>query len=731
VAEDGSMMQRHAGPVTTDIVLLGAGHAHVQVIREFGMNPMPGVRVTVITDRLQAPYSGMLPGCIAGDYTPEDIHIDVARLARDAGCWLIHAEATGIDRNKKHVLLKDRPPIAYDWLSINVGITPDLSGIAGAAGYAVPVKPIAGILGRLERAEAAVRNFPRPAKLAVIGGGPAGIELAIALADRNRRLARFPSEITLIAGGGLAPSLNMLMRKHSRRALEAHAISVVEGDRAVGLEAGVVLLASGQRIVTDVPFVSTSARLPEWLTAVDLAKADNGGIAVRPTLRSMDDACVFSAGDCATMLHDPRPRAGVFAVRQGPFLARNLMAAVRGEALANYKPQRDFLTILRTGKGTAIAGRGRFLSVEGAWVWRWKDRIDQAFMAMFKVADADPSDERTDMRCGGCAAKVGPDPLAAALARLPPPVTNADIAIGLDAPDDAAVIRWGDAPLLVQSVDQFRAFIDDAYLFGRIAANHALNDIHAMGGTPHHALALATLPHGHSAKVSEELFQLLAGARATLDEACCPLVGGHSSEGEALALGLAVSGQLDAPAIAKQGGKAGDRLILTKALGSGIVFAADMRASAPAVTVEAMLQEMLISNAAASRILRARGARGMTDVSGFGLAGHLAEMLGRGIGAVLTSDSLPLSRGVMELANKGFASSLLPENRRQIRHLTDPAAISEALLAVLFDPQTAGGLLAAVPEESAFEALAALRAAGYPHVADIGVLTAKQGIRIT
>jgi selenide, water dikinase len=728
VAEDGSMMQRQAGPVTSDVVLLGAGHAHVQVIRAFSMNPVPGVRVTVITDRLLAPYSGMLPGCIAGDYTAHDIHIDVARLARDAGCRLIHAEATGIDRAKKQVLLKDRPPVAYDWLSINVGITPDLSGIAGAAGYAVPVKPIAGILGRLERAEAAVRSFPRPAKLAVIGGGPAGIELAIALADRSRRLARFPSEITLIAGGGLAPSLNAGMRKRARRALDGHSILVVEGDRAVGLEAGAVLLSSGRRIATDVPFVSTSARLPEWLTAVDHAKADNGGIAVRSTLQCMDDEAIFAAGDCATMLHDPRPRAGVFAVRQGPVLARNLMAAARGETLVNYRPQRDFLTILRTGERTAIAGRGRFLSVEGNWVWRWKDRIDQAFMAMFRVADADPSDESIDMRCGGCAAKVGPDPLAAALARLPRPVASADIAVGLDTPDDAAVIRWGDAPLLVQSVDQFRAFIDDAWLFGRIAANHALNDIHAMGGTPHHALALATLPHGPSAKVSEELFQLLAGARATLDEAGCPLVGGHSSEGEALALGLAVTGQLDAHAIAKQGGKPGDRLILTKALGSGIVFAADMRASAPAAAVEAMLKEMLVSNAAASRILRAHGARGMTDVSGFGLAGHLAEMLGHGIGATITGAGLPLSTGVTDLAKKGFSSSLLPENRHLIRHLSDPAGIGEALLAILFDPQTAGGLLAAVPAGRAGDALMALRVAGYPHAADIGVLTAKSGI---
>jgi selenide, water dikinase len=442
----------------------------------------------------------------------------------------------------------------------------------------------------------------------------------------------------------------------------------------------------------------------------------------------MDDS-IFAAGDCATMTDDPRPRAGVFAVRQGPVLARNLMAAALGKPLETYRPQGDFLTILRSGKGRAIAGRGRFLALEGRWVWRWKDRIDRNFMALFQVADADPTDETKAMRCGGCAAKVGPEPLQAALNRLPPPIKTASPSITLGKPEDAAVINWDGKPL-VQSVDQFRAFIKDAYLFGSIAANHALNDLYAMGATPHHALALATLPEGKPDKVAEELYQLLAGARATLDAAGCVLAGGHSSEGEALALGLSVSGKLAGPALTKTGAKPGDVLILTKPLGSGIVFAADMRASAPAGTVETMLRHMLLSNSDASQVLIRHGATAMTDVSGFGLIGHLGEMLAEGQGATLTEHSLPIPKDVRLLAEKGFASSLLPENRRQIRQMPGGETLPAQLVAILFDPQTAGGLLAAVPQEHARAALRDLQAMGYGNAAEIGAVTATSGIRV-
>jgi selenide, water dikinase len=725
-----SMMQRDTSPVETDIVLVGAGHAHVQVLRAFGMNPIAGVRITIVTDRLQAPYSGMLPGCIAGDYTTDEIHIDIARLARATGARLIHAAADGVDRLNKRLLLKDRPPLAYDLLSINVGITPELSSISGAAERSVPVKPIAGILGRLERAETAVRQLQRPAKIAVVGGGAAGIELAIAIHDRNLRLAQFPSEITLYAGAGLAPTLNASLRQRAARALQSAGIAVVEGDRVVEIKPGFVLCKSGRRIPTDVAFVSTNAKLPAWLTATDLPKADNGGVAVEQTLQVVGDANIFAAGDCATMVAAPRVRAGVFAVRQGPYLARNLMAKASGQGLKIYKPQADYLTILRIGHDRAIAGRGAWFAVEGQWVWRWKDRIDRAFMAMFAVPDTVFDPDAVDMRCGGCAAKVGPDPLAAALSRLPPDINSADVLVGLAAPDDAAVINWSPKAPLIASVDQFRAFISDTYLFGRIAANHALNDVYAMGGTPHHALALAVLPHGKPEKVSEELFQLLAGARATLDAAKVPLVGGHSSEGEGLALGFSVAGRLQGTPLTKRGGVVGDKLILTKPIGTGIVFAADMRAAATSRMVEAMLAHMVISNAAASVILRECGAKAATDVSGFGLGGHLAEMLGVEQGARLEWASVPLSDGVSALAERGFTSSLLPENRRQARALTDLHTIPASTLAILFDPQTAGGLLAIVPAEQVQVCLGRLKAAGYEQAADIGCLTGNTGILI-
>ncbi|MFM9975637.1 MAG: selenide, water dikinase SelD [Beijerinckiaceae bacterium] len=718
------------GPVKTDIVLVGAGHAHVQVLQAFGMASPSGLRLTIITDRLQAPYSGMLPGCIADDYTPDDIHIDIARLARATGTRLIHASATGIDRQNKRILLRNRPPIAYDIASFNIGITPDMASINGAAEHAVPVKPIAGILERLHRAEMAVRRFPRAARLAVIGGGAAGIELALALNDRNNALSQHGVEITLIAGGGLAPLLNAGAQKRTARALAAAGITVIDRDRAVAIEPGAVICASGRRLAIDVPFVSTHAKLPEWLTRTDLPKAANGGIAIAQTLQVMGDDSLFAAGDCATMTEDPRPRAGVFAVRQGAVLGGNLLAAAHGAALKPYKPQKDYLSILRTGHGQAIASRGRFFAVEGQWVWRLKDRIDQAFMERFRVPEVTPDPDETDMRCGGCAAKVGPVPLAQALARLDPLPPNHDILVGLGAPDDAAVVRWSKNADLITSVDQFRAFIDDAYLFGRIAANHALNDIFAMGGVPHHALALAVLPFGTSAKTSEALFQLLSGARATLDAANTPLVGGHSSEGETLALGFSVSGRPGPAMLTKRGARPGDRLILTKAIGSGIVFAADMRAMARSGAVESMVASMLISNAQAVPILAAAGARSATDVSGFGLAGHLGEMLGDALGASIPWEAIPLSKDVMALAEKGFTSSLLPENRAQAVALLLDQAVSTARMAVLFDPQTAGGLLASVPPGEAAACVQRLRSAGYPDAADIGSVTAQRGLSL-
>ena len=281
--------------------------------------------------------------------------------------------------------------------------------------------------------------------------------------------------------------------------------------------------------------------------------------------------------------------------------------------------------------------------------------------------------------------------------------------IGLDAPDDAAVMLPPRGMAVVQSVDHFRAFIDDPFVFGEIAAAHALSDLHAMGARPWTALAVAAVPYTSGDKMRTELADMLQGASGVLAADGCTLVGGHSAEAAEPALGFAVTGLADpAKLLRKSGLRAGDALVLTKPLGTGIVLAGHMRGLARAAWLQAAIASMRTSNATASRILREYGAMACTDVTGFGLAGHLMEMLhASGVAAVLWPDRIPALPGALELARHGVQSTLAPENRRLL-----PAIGTDARAALLFDPQTSGGLLAGIAWERAEACVAALRDRG-------------------
>jgi selenide,water dikinase len=469
--------------------------------------------------------------------------------------------------------------------------------------------------------------------------------------------------------------------------------------------------------------VTTQAAAPAWFAATGLALDAAGFIAVGPTLQSLNDPDVFAAGDCAALIETPREKAGVYAVRAGPPLARNLRLRASGKPARPWTPQQRHLALISAGPHYAVASRGP-LKLEGAWLWTLKDRIDRRWMRMYQDADrlrermalaakaagtpaVDPDEA---MRCGGCAAKVGPDPLARALARLPPAAAS-DVVLGLERADDAAVLRAPVGRHLVQTVDFFRGFFDDPFVLGEIAANHALNDIFAMGGAATHALAIAVVPPGKPAKVEDELVQLLSGARRCFDREGVALVGGHSSEGER-AVGFSVSGNVDPGRIVRKSGlKPGDALILTRPIGTGILFAAHMRGRARAAWIEPALAAMTRSNREAARILIDHGAGAMTDVTGFGLAGHLGEMLSASVvNAGLDLSCVPLYAGALTLAQEGIASTLLPDNQALARRLRTPA--DAAALALLFDPQTSGGLLAGVPAPRAAACVAALQAAG-------------------
>ncbi|MEA3410123.1 MAG: selenide, water dikinase SelD [Pseudomonadota bacterium] len=735
-----------ASPVAKDLVLIGGGHAHVTVLRRFGMKPVSGLRLTLITRDIHTPYSGMLPGYVAGHYTYDECHIDLGPLARFAGARLYHCEVEGLDLTKRRVLVRERPPVGFDLLSVNTGSRPRTVDVPGALEHAMPVKPIDEWLTRWQSLQDRVLASEGVFRIAVVGGGAGGVELALSTQHRLRQLlsergddpGRLHFEL-LTDVPTIFPTHNTGVRRRFERVLAQRDIELLTGHRVIGVTPdSVIVEGRGARPADSVQWV-TRASAPDWPAEAGLAVDGEGFIRVDESLRSISHPEVFAAGDIAAMA-DPRPKSGVFAVRQGPVLTENLRRAATGRRLTRYRAQRSFLGLISTGDRYAVASRGGW-SLEGKSLWRLKDWIDRRFMDRFNrlpemaedrrpglatgIADESAIRELSTlaMRCGGCGAKVGSTVLSRVIRQLPDQPVREDVVIGLDAPDDAAVFRVPEDRVMVQSVDYFRAFIDDAWTFGRIAANHALGDVFAMGAEAQSVLAIATVPYGRERVVEETLHDLLGGALKAMEPTGAVLAGGHSSEGAELAFGLTVNGLIDADRLLRKGGlQPGDAIVLTKPLGTGTLFAADMRHRARGRWIDNAIDQMLVSNLDAARCLHRAGATACTDVTGFGLLGHLVEMTrAADVDAEVRIEQVPLLDGAAETVAAGILSSLQPQNlrlRRAVRDLEQVAG--HPLYPLLFDPQTAGGLLAGIPGDRVVECVTELRRLGYPATTIIG-----------
>lgn len=382
-------MQAPDIPDSRHIVLVGGGHSHVEVLRHFGIKPIPGVRLTLVCRDVHTPYSGMLPGYIAGHYNYDQVHIDLARLAEFAGAHFCHDEAVGLDRKARHVLCKSHSPTSYDWLSINIGSTPQVRMVPGAAEHAVPVKPIHQFnqrwLALLER----VRSHAGTIRIVTVGGGAGGVELTLAMQYRLRKelahLGRDPDELEFhlfTADDHILPTHPACVQLAFERKLDSRNVAVHTACQVEAVEADRVTTSKGQSWHADEIVWVTQAGGAPWLAESGLEVDKGGFVKVRNTLQTITDANIFAAGDIAHMVNHPREKAGVFAVRQGPPLARNLQRAVQGEKPLPYRPQKKWLALISTGDQYAVASRGS-IGFQGKWVWRWKDWIDQRFMRRF------------------------------------------------------------------------------------------------------------------------------------------------------------------------------------------------------------------------------------------------------------------------------------------------------------------------------------------------------------
>jgi selenide,water dikinase len=370
-----------------DLVLIGGGHSHVEVLRRLARSTLPGVALTVISRERLTPYSGMLPGLIAGHYSPAEMHIDLAPLCAGAGAQLVAGSVTGLDLSTGVVRHDSGSPIKFDVLSINTGSAPALAAIEGADVVGVPVKPISQFLPRWNvLLEQLVKTRSDARQIAVVGGGAGGVELALAVHYRLvivENLSGVKIDV-LEATDQLLHGYNPAVRRRISRILAARGIRVHTGCRIIAAEPGLLRTDTGADVCARHVLWVTPGAAPPWLAGTGLALDDAGFIRTNASLQSFSHSQVFAAGDVASMDAHALPKAGVFAVRQGPVLAENISRFLQGRRQVPYRPQANYLSLISTGDRRAVAS-WQSLAAEGGWVWHWKDLIDRRFVRRFSM----------------------------------------------------------------------------------------------------------------------------------------------------------------------------------------------------------------------------------------------------------------------------------------------------------------------------------------------------------
>lgn len=633
----------------------------------------------------------MVPAYFAEIDQRDHISINVRWLAQQAQVDFIQAEIVGLQPDGE-LLINNRPTLHFDRLSLNVGAITNRQHFQ----QAISIKPLESGLEAVTQKDER-EGHPSAEPFHIAGAGLAGIELAFSLRQRwpNRKL--------------------ILHTRHS--SLDRSVIQHLQ-------QAGIAI-SSEPAPDTANTLLCTGSRVPSWLEASGLPCDNKGRVKTDANLQVIGRPKIFAAGDCAVIEHHQRPASGVWAVQASNPLANNLERLSRQQALRAWRPQQRSLQLL----GCPMPGQtpsawliwGSVWAGPHRWIWRWKRHLDQRFMGMLQPNDSMVSTESDTginaMACRGCAAKLPAAPLEQALQRC---------GVGElgQQPEDAQPIGTSEnGTTVLSSVDGFPALIPDPWLNGRLTALHACSDLWASGARSTKVHAIVTVPAIDHSHQIELLSQTLAGVRSALNEQGADLIGGHTMESRqpsatpsALDLQLSLSVTGETPTGAKPWPKGpiqpGDVLLLSRGLGSGVMFAAAMQGRCDPWHLDACLKQLGTSqHSRLDELLKRQEEEpgcihACTDITGFGLLGHLNEMLAASPATCvdLWIEKIPSFEGALDLLKSGLASTLAPSNRRAlaslgsrvraIQHSEDVSNNLEAgLEALLVDPQTCGPLL--------------------------------------
>ncbi len=687
------------------------------------MNPAlrPNGLITLINRNSTNIYSGMFPGVIAGRYELHEAAIDLAVLAKRAGVAFVIDEICGFELCQNQVLFKNRPPLNFNWLSIDIGsgtYSNNSQVIVKNKKLLMPIKPFQKSFEWIQEFDnESQKKDEKP--FTIIGSGHSAFEIALALRER------WPGKPLYLQ------AYKARLNNKTREILRSAQISLI----------------SAKEYVEGPTLLCTGSKSPGWLEKIGLPVNQFGRVLTNQTLQVIGYPNLFAAGDCAVIKDDERPPSGVWSVRAAKPLALNLERFSKGLKLRSWYPQRTALQLLGgyspSSTPFALAVWDGFSQGPSFWFWKWKEIIDRRFMGMFNAIKSMPRSDRDKFDfCRGCAAKVSAMTLKDAMSEL-------DLGFLAEFPKDASLISTSQGNgSFMQSVDGFPALISDPWLNARLSALHACSDIWATGASVSSAQAIVTLPQVSPSLQKDLLVQSISGIKSALDSQGAELIGGHTFESrngsaEPITLGieisLCVNGRLvpGKSPLGKGGLQPDDQLLLSRPLGSGILFAGSMAGlTRPYYLDEAIenlsqSQHFLLEDFENNELdIHDKPAiHACTDITGFGLLGHIGEMLSMAnyqrrlskkskLRVEIDSQSIPIYKGVSSLINNGVASTFAPANRNffsllqaddsslplidlDVSGFTNKIQAYKFYKEVIIDPQTCGPLIISCTSESA------------------------------